>query len=178
MEPMYLPSEVLDSKDLIAIYCNKQSTENFLVGQILTSDSEHLLLSLISPDSSPDELCLCSRKIIFRIEQDSQYLRDIKRSLCSITTQCSGNNPWDAFLVYAEEHGLALQVKRLLGKPSVLGTPVRHSNDMVAISHVRSDGSQARVSRIKRDEIAQIVCNLSTEPEVPEVLPSKGDFDA
>ena len=178
MEPMYLPSEMLNSKDLIAIYCNKQSTENFLVGQILTSDSEHLLLSLISPDSCVDGLCLCSAKIIFRIEQDSQYLRDMKKSLCSITTQHSESNPWDAILVYAEEHKFVTQIKGFSGKRIMFGIPVGHSKDMVAIHQVYSNGTQGKVLRINRDKIALLVCNSNTEQELQVVLQKRSDLNA
>lgn len=166
MEPMYLPSEVLDSRDLIAFYCNKQSTENFLVGQVLTSDSEYLLFSLISPDSSVDGLCFCSVKIIFRIEQDSQYLRDMKKSLCSITTQLSESNPWDAFLVYAEEHKFVTQIKGFSGGRIMFGIPVGHSKDMITIHQVYSDGTLGKVRQINRNRIALLVCNSNTEQEL------------
>lgn len=178
MEPMYLPFEMLNSKDLIAIYCNKQSTDKFLVGQILTSDSEHLLLSLISPDSSVDGLCLCSAKIIFRIEQDSQYLHDIKKSLCSITTQHSESNPWDTFLVYAEEHEFVTQIKGFSGKRIMFGIPVGHSKDMIAIHRVYSDGTPGKVFRINRDKIALLVCNSNTEQKLQAALQKRSDLNA
>ena len=178
MEPMYLPSEILNSKDLIAIYCNKQSTESFLVGQISTSDSEYLLFSLMSPDSSVDGLCLCSSKNIFRREQDSQYLRDMKKSLCSITTQHSESNPWDAFLVYAEEHKFVTQIVGFSGKRIMFGIPVGHSKDMVAIHRVYSDGTQGKVLRIIRDKIAMLVCNSNTEQELQVALQKRSDLNA
>lgn len=170
MESMYFPSELLNSKDLIAIYCNKQSTDNFLVGQILTSDSQDLLLSLISPDSCVDGFCLCSVKSIFRIEQDSQYLRDMKTSLCSITPHRFESNPWDAILEYAEEHKFVIQIKGFSGKRIILGIPVRHSKDMVAIHRVYSDGTQGNILRINRDKIALLVCNSNTEQELQGTL--------
>lgn len=167
---MHLPSEVLNAKDLIAIYCNKQSTERFLVGQILTFDSEYLLLSLISPDAGADGLCLCSAKFIFRIEQDSQYLQDMKKRLCSITAQHSESNPWDAFLAYAEEHKFVTQIKGFSGKRIMFGIPVGHSNDTVAIHRVYSDGIHGKVFRVNRDKIALLVCDSNTEQELQASL--------
>lgn len=178
MELMQLPSELLNTKNIIAIYCNKQSTENFLVGQILTYDSHCLLVSLISPDANEDGLCLFTGKFIFRIEQDSQYLHDMTKNLCLITPQHSESDPWEDFWVYAEEHKLITQVKGFSGRRIMFGVPVRHSKDMVAIHRVNSDGTQGSILQINRDKIALLVCNSNTERELQVAFQKRGEINA
>lgn len=178
MELMHLPPEMLNTKDLIAIYCNKQASDKFLVGQILTFNSEFLLLSLISPDAGVDGFCLCSAKFIFRIEQDSQYLQNLKRRLCSITAPNFESNPWDSFLAYAEEHRFVTQIKGFSGKRIMFGIPVGHSKDTVAIHRVYSDGTRGKVSRMSRDKIALLVCNSNTEQELQATIQKRSDLNA
>lgn len=178
MELMDLPSEMLKAKDLIAIYCNKQSTDSFLVGRILASDPGYLLLFLLSPDSRVDGLCLCSTKIIFCIEQSSQYLHAMNQSLCSTNIQLSESSPWDGFLVYAEECRFVIQIKYFSRKRSMFGIPVGHSNSMVSIHRVHSDGTYGKVLQIDRDKIEMLVCNSSTEQELQLALQKRSDVDA
>lgn len=177
MELTHLLSKLLNDKDLVAIYCNQQSTENFLVGQIQAYDSDCLLLSLISPELNTDGLCLCSAKFIFRIEQDSQYLIDMKKNLCLTTPQHSKGIPWDDFLVYAEEHKFVTQLKVFSRKRIMFGIPVGHSNDTVVLRRVYLDGTLGQIFRISRDKIALLVCNSDTEQELQVSLQKRRDLN-
>ena len=170
MERMNLPFEMLNDEDLVAIYCNQQATENFLVGVILTYDSDWVLLSLISPDAVMDGLCLCSAEIIFRMEQDSRYLNNMKKFCHATTTQGFEGNPWDGFLAYAEEHQFVTQIKGFSGRRIMFGIPIEHSKDSASVHRVHSDGTQGKVVQINQDKIALLVCNSDTERELQAAL--------
>ena len=178
MNFMHLPSETLNYKDLIAVYCNIQSPDKFLVGKVQISDADYLVLSLLSPDSQEDGLCLCSADFIFRIEKDSQYLLSLNTDICSASTPYLYGNAWDAFLSYAEEHKLVMQVKGYSGKRIMFGIPVDHSNDIVTVHRICSDGTKNRFFRINRKKIAMLVCDSSDEQEMNATLKNRSGFNA
>lgn len=166
MELIHLPSDVYTANDLVAIYCNKQSTDRFLVGQILSSDADCLLLSLVSPDASVDGLCFCFAKCLYRIEKDSQYLCDIKKDFNPIDTLRFNGNLWDDFLAHAEKHKFVTQFKGFSGRRIMFGIPIGHSDNEVTIQRVCSDGTQGKILHINRNKIALMVCNSNSELEL------------
>lgn len=174
MELINLPSDMYTVNDLVAIYCNKLSPDSFLVGQILSSDTDCLLLSLISPDASADGWCLCFAKCLFRIEENSQYLRSIKKDFSPVDTSRFKSQPWDNFLTHAEEHKFVTQIKGFSGRRIMVGIPIDHSDNAVAIQRVYLDGSQGKVFHIKRNRIALMVCNSNTEQELQAAFQEGG----
>lgn len=170
MELIHIPPETIRSNELIAVYCNKQSTESFLVGQVLMSDSNSLLLSLISPDLNFDGLCLCMAESFFRIETDSQYLLNMKKDLCSTTNQYTEGDPWDVFLRYVEAHRLRIRIKGLSGRKIGFGIPVAHSQDFVEIERVSSNDVLSKTLRLKRNKIALLEYTSDIETQLPVPL--------
>ena len=177
MELNQLPSKILNSKKLIAIYCNKRATDKFLVGQILNRTNDCLLLSLISPNFDEDGICLCSKGFVFRIEQDSQYLLKIKKPPFMVP-QHLGGDPWDDFWIYAEEHKYVTQIKNFSGKRVLFGVPIEHSTNTVTIRRVTANGAWGNTRKINREKIALLVCNSETEAQRQLALQKRGLLDA
>lgn len=170
MEMMDLHADFFRSKDLIAIYCNQVFPNNFLVGNILSSNDDCLLLSLIDPDSNYDGLCLCSTKYIFRIEKNSQYLQKLEKNYSFLGNQHYENDPWDMFLEYAEKQKHIIQVKGLTGKRIMFGMPISHSTDMFIVKRIHLDATWGHVFRIRRDKVSLLVCNSESEQELELAL--------
>lgn len=156
-------SEILKYKDWIAIYFNRKKTDKFLAGELLTFDSDSLVLSLFAPDASADGVCFCSAKFLFRIEQDTQYMLALKKKIALWSTPHLEGDPWKAFLKYAEANQFVTQVKGFSGKRLMFGVPLAHSQNTVTFRRVYADGTLGKALRINRNRIAMLVCNSDTE---------------
>lgn len=151
------------SKELLAVYCNKQSTERFIVGQLLHCDFDCLVISLLSPDATSDGICFISAEYTFRIEQESKYLRKLKETMPSIDMPFSGKDSWDGFLSCAEIYKYVTCFSDFNGKRIMFGVPIRHSDDIVVVQRVHLDGTLGRTYQIRRKRIAFMEYNSHTE---------------
>lgn len=166
------------SADLVAVYCNTQATENFLVGNILALDAEYLVLSLLSPEMSEDGICLCATKAIYRIEQNSRYLLDLKKKAGPIRNLHLGGDPWNNFWEYVQENKLVAQVKGFPGKRILFGISVGHTDEAVAMRRVCLDCVHEKTTRVTRNRIALVVCNSDTERELQSSIQGRDDLNA
>ena len=162
---MHLPSDNLQITNLIAVYCNQNNTEKFLVGEIQDLNSEYLLLSLISPDASADGLCLCSANAIYRIELDSQYLRRLGRHTSLTTNQHSGNDPWEEFWTFTERKKLLTKITGFSGKQIICGIPVSHTKETVLIQKVHPNTTEGKHFNIRRKKVALAACESTYQCE-------------
>ncbi len=146
---------------LLAVYCNETDTNTFIVGKVLTADQDGIMLSLFAPDGSRDGFCLCAWERIFCIETDSRYLIDLEK--CLPECQTWDGNPWDLFLDYARTHQRIIQLEDFQGKRIMFGIPVSYTQDTLAIRRVCLDGRQGEIYRLKRKNIAMMICDSIDE---------------
>lgn len=159
-------NEFYGGQKMVSVYCNKQNTERFFVGSVVSSNSECLLMSLVAPQSHYDGLCFCTASSIYRIELQSQYLDIILRNRCPLPKLFSPKDPWDIFFEYAESNKLVVQVKRASRKRSIFGISMQHNNSTIILQRILLDGSTEKVYHLNRKDIDTLICESGTELEV------------
>ncbi len=137
--------------ETIAFYTNRQNTEKFLVGQVMRS-GEDIVLQLISPDNEFDGVCFCPQRSIFRIEVDTQYLKNMPQYHPRSVNTVFGENIWDDYLRYVESARVNVDI-RYADDVKISGAVVSHSENDVIIMRENAPHNQCT---IRRDEIILI----------------------
>lgn len=164
MELIYLIQDLREIKDLVAVYCNRQSTDRFLVGYPLSVNAECLALSLISMDACFDGICFCSADYIFRIELESQYLHDIHMDSHLCKNLFSEDDAWKAFLTYAKEQKYLTRIRDFSGKLIMSGVVVGYSIESVTIRKLHPNTTKGRVYQMNRNRIALMFGKVIRRP--------------
>ena len=167
MNLAFLPSSVLNNQVLIAVYWNKQSTEHFLVGSLLSYDANGLVLSLVSQDLNRDGMCYCLAPNIYRIEINSQYLLDIRNTNDLNDIRTLANNPWDLFLEYAEKHKRVIEILDCSGTQIMVGVPIEHDSRSVLLDRTMMCDSSGFVEKVNRDKVALLVFDSNSNKNCP-----------
>ena len=157
--------ETLGQGRLISVYGNQNDTASFRVGWPLSHDREGMVLSLVSPDADYDGLRCCAAAGIYRVELDSQYLRELEAAATHQERRRLAGDPWEGFLNYAEENKRVTQIRDFSGKRLLFGVPVAHTGDTLRILRISADGTPGKVSSVKRGRILWMVCESDTETD-------------
>ena len=172
MELTLIPSDAFENNDLVAVYCNQQATDRFLVGRMVMLGNDALLLCLISPDMEFDGLCLCMSHSIFRIEQNSQYLKRMNKLFIPYVTEHFAEQPWDYFLRIAEKGNMTIHILDRFGK-KVVGVPIKHTMGTVNIRCKHSNGPLTYVMQMKRHDVSLMEINPDSKWNA-QILKGKG----
>lgn len=151
---------------LIAIYCNKQNPDRFLVGCLVAYDLHCLVLSLLTSNAHTDGLCLCASPDVFRIEFDSQYLLKLEEKRSQSTHPLWTGDPWAVFWNYAKEMKLIVQIKRRSSKQALYGFCVEYNENAIVVQRIRCNGTVQREYSLRRGDILLAVCESTTEKSV------------
>lgn len=152
-----------DELGLIAVYCNCQSTDRFLVGKVISSDSCYIVLSLVSPKGKSDGICLCSTSSIYRIETNSQYLERLAFGSISLEKNFFSPCIWDSFWENAEKSQWVTQIKGISGKRIMFGVPICHTPEYVVFRCISTTGKKGKIRCMNRRLISIATCNSKSE---------------
>ena len=148
----------MESDKLTAMYVNKTDPEKFLVCKVLLVGESDTLTVLYDANTSLEALCFCPVDTIYRVEQDSRYLKQIqKKAKHQFAFPKFKGTPWDSFLqmqALCDNHISCY----LYNGELINGIPIRYSINTLILSQDPNNAASESITCIDRNRIAMLTC--------------------
>ena len=120
MKTMFYDMEVhVHSGERCAFYFNMKKPDTFLVGSAVHWEQEgHVLVKLLDPTGQADGWFLFSPAFLYRMEQNTCYLRQLSQIDSQHEDLAEGKSNWDTLLHHAKERGRESRFSTGLGNGS------------------------------------------------------------
>ena len=153
-------ARTMERGKMIAFYVNKNDPEKFAVGKILLVGESDILAILYDIDASPETICYCSVDAIYRIEQDSLYLRKLQKEQ---RTECVipdfGANPWDSFFKMQSQYDRNICCLQKNGEQTN-GVVMQYSKSTIILSLNNNNEMPKRMSSIHKTELVMLTGDI------------------
>lgn len=153
--------DAMESSKLIALYVNKEDSEEFIVGKVALVGERDILAVLYDTKNMPEALCYCVVDAIYRIEQDSLYLRHIQeyQHIEFAFSEFEGP-PWDSFFQMQSRY-VNYALCHLKSGELFEGKVIQHSQYAVVLSQTKNNKMSQCVTSFDRSEVAMLTVDIA-----------------
>lgn len=153
----------------VSLYMDSDDMSRFVFGRIIGVNSDHIAVSMISPEGDYDGILVKRTEAVIRLEMDDKYARKMIE-LCGpagIDTKLAWSNEQDmmkSVLEYAKTTKKIISCELLnSGMDDVVGFLENMQNGLCEIKQVDFEGYEDGYSYILVDDITQISCDSKDE---------------
>ena len=165
MKTMFYDMEVhVHSGERCAFYFNMKKPDTFLVGSVVHWEQEgHVLVKLLDPTGQADGWFLFSPAFLYRMEQNTCYLRQLPQIDSQHEDLAEGKSNWDTLLHHAKERGEGVQILNRSGKRLISGLVTHYTDRAVVVQSIGRDGVVGSVRSIYKSRIGCLFCGTESE---------------
>ena len=170
-----LLKELVNSKELCAVYSDSVRTTKFCVGHILGIDDEFYLIERVDPFGLQDGLG-CSRiGEIIKVERDNVYLKNLAKLIHyhkqkAIPKISCGDDMKLSLIDYAQKHKKVCEFELCESdNKDIIGFVKSYKDGLLTVQTLTETGDEDGESCIPMEAIDVIVCNSVDENKI-EIL--------
>ncbi len=167
--------KAMNDKSLVSIYTDRNETDSFLVGFVLASSEQFILIQSVSSDGLNDGLELCETKEIYRVDINGKYESKIMKLWKNANQEVVYKVPQDitlaSFAAYTQENNYMVSIETCNSElHDSFGLVENVAEDHIVIKGYDKYGAEDGLNYIKFDCITRFSCDGIYERNIQAII--------